>query len=448
MSTSFRVRVGIVAALGLGVRLWAVEEFYRRLPLAFSDNFFYSVQANALADGKGFLDPFLYDETGIVEPSASHPPLYSLYLSIWSFLGMDTPTWHRVASCMLGIVTVVAVALVARRLAGDRAGIAAGAVAALFPPLWIVDGTIVAESLYAPVIAGVMLAGLRFAERPTNGRAVVLGLVIAAAALTRSEGLALLAFVALPLVLLLRSAAWRDRIRLFAVTVAACLTMVAPWTIRNLAAFEEPTPLAYGAGYVMKVGNCDLTYQGKFLGYWHYSCNYAGSMEPDMSVGERRAREQAIDYIGDNLERVPTVVAARVGRLWHVYRPFQGVDFDVLFERRGLFPSRAGLWGFYALVPLVAAGLWAVRRCPSALVVTGAMLFSATFSAALAFGITRYRIAGDVAIAVLAGIGIDWSLRRLRGRLDRGDAARDPDRTDTDGDEDAATTSLGTRAST
>ena len=102
-------------------------------------------------------------------------------------------------------------------------------------------------------------------------------------------------------------------------------------------------PLAYGAGYVMKIGNCDRTYHGTFLGYWHITCAYTGSTEPDLSVGEVRAREQAIDYIGDHMDRLPVVVAARIGRLWNVFRPGQGTDFDVLFERRARFPTDAGL---------------------------------------------------------------------------------------------------------
>jgi 4-amino-4-deoxy-L-arabinose transferase-like glycosyltransferase len=429
VSTRFRATLGATAVLGLGVRLWAVEFFYRALPLGFSDNFFYSVQANALAEGHGYLDPFLWSETGLVEPSASHTPLYSTYLAAWSFLGLDSATWHRVASSFLGVATVVLVGLVARRLAGDRAGLIAAAAAALFPPLWITDGTIVAESLYAPMTALVMLAGLRLADRRDTSSAAVLGLTIALTALTRSEGVALLVLLVVPLVVVLRPLTWPARARVLAVSWTVCFLVIAPWTIRNLAAFEEPTPLAYGAGYVMRYGNCDATYRGDFLGYWSVECAYTGTMEPDMSVGERVARAEALEYIGDNLERVPVVVAARVGRLWHLYRPLQTTDFDVLFERRGRFPSDASLAAFYVVAPLALVGAWALRRHRAGLVVTGAMIASATLSAAIAFGITRYRIAGDVALVVLAGVGID----RLVGRM-----RRSPPTAATDGRDDHA----------
>ncbi|MGK2929711.1 MAG: ArnT family glycosyltransferase [Acidimicrobiales bacterium] len=416
MPTSFRLRLAGVAALGLAVRVWAVDTYYRQLPLGFTDNFFYSIQSKALAAGDGFANPYLYDATGAFEPSADHPPLYSLYLALWSLLGFDTAGWHRLASCLLGVATILVVAMVARRIAGDRAGLVAGVAAALFPPLWIVDGTIVAESLFAPIMAGVILAGLRFAEQPDNRRAAVLGVVLALGALTRSEGAALTVLCALPLVLVVRPLSWGARFRLLTVTAVAFVLVITPWTVRNLRSFEEPVTLAYGAGYVLKIGSCDETYGGRFLGYWKIDCAYQGDTGADPSVGEKRARAEALDYIGDNLERVPAVVAARVGRLWHLYRPIQGTDFDVFFERRGRFPTDAGLWTFYALVPLAAAGAWSQRRRPEVLVLTGSLVVSATLSAAIAFGITRYRIAGDVVIVILAGVGVDALLRRYHGR--------------------------------
>jgi 4-amino-4-deoxy-L-arabinose transferase-like glycosyltransferase len=417
--TAFRTRLGAIAAAGLLVRLWAVDRFYRDLPLGFSDNFFYSKQANALVEGLGYIDSFLWTEIGVVEPSAAHVPLFPTYLAGWSLFGLDTGLDHRVASSFLGVATIVLVGLVARRLAGERAGLLAAVAAAAFPPLWIADTTIVAESLYAPFVAAAMLAGLRFADRHDVPSAAILGAVIALAALTRSEGAALLVLLAAPLSLV-AVGAWRERARLLLVVIGVFLLCISPWTIRNLVHFEEPTPLAYGAGYVMAYGNCDATYDGAFLGYWSIECAYTGSMEPDMSVGERRAREQALEYMGDHLDRVPAVMAARVGRIWHVYRPRQTTDFDVLFERRGRVPSDAALRGFYIVAPMAVTGLWALRRNRPGLVVTVAMVVSATLAAAISFGITRYRIAGDVALVVLAGVGVDWVLRRFLPWLRRG----------------------------
>jgi hypothetical protein len=413
----FAGRLAIVAAVALAIRFAAVERWYRELPLGFTDNFFYSVQADFLADGKGYADPFHWERTGQLIASADHPPLYSTYLAVFSFLGLDGATYHRLASCLLGAATVVVIGLVTRRLAGDRAGLLAAAIAAIYPPLWIVDGTLVAESPYALLIALTLLAALRLAEHPRWRAAAVLGGVIGLAALTRSEGVTLLGLLVVPL-LLVRPIPWRRRAELLAVAVTAAALVIAPWFVRNLGRFEEPVPLAYGAGYVLKIGNCDPTYSGTMFGYWDISCAYAGSLLPDKSVSEQKARAQAIDYISAHRGRLPAVMAARVGRIWHLYRVEQGISFDIFFERRGRVPSELAVRAFYGAAVLAAAGAWALRRQRAALVALGSLFVSATVSAALAFGITRYRIPADVGLAILAGVGLDALLRRARPRAE------------------------------
>ena len=105
------------------------------------DDFFYHWQANTLADGKGFLNPFTWKALGRLEPSAAHPPLYSLYLSVLSWLGFDTPLAHRLASCVLGVAAVVVVGLRGRGASpATGPGSSRAGVAAVYPQLWINDG--------------------------------------------------------------------------------------------------------------------------------------------------------------------------------------------------------------------------------------------------------------------------------------------------------------------
>ena len=91
------------------------------LPIAESgtlnDNLFYHNAANLLADGKGFANPFLLEET----PTAAHPPGFTVYLSIFSILGMDTVGWHRLAAALLSASVVVPVGLLLLRVLGNGA---------------------------------------------------------------------------------------------------------------------------------------------------------------------------------------------------------------------------------------------------------------------------------------------------------------------------------------
>ena len=102
----------------LGYRLWG-------------DAFYYHHQANALADGKFFIDPIQYVfDDGVEVPSAGHPPLYSTYLALWSLdrhrRRHRAPRWRRACSasppsswsdCVGKRIAGAAVGLIA---AGDR----------------------------------------------------------------------------------------------------------------------------------------------------------------------------------------------------------------------------------------------------------------------------------------------------------------------------------------
>ena len=94
--------------------------------------------------------------------------------------------------------------------------------------------------------------------------------------------------------------------------------------------------LGTGFGWVLAYGNCDATYSGELLGYWSDQCalkNYPPHLEE--SRVDLLARHKATDYVSDHVSRVPIVVAARVGRVWDVFRPTQNVRLNQFFERRG-----------------------------------------------------------------------------------------------------------------
>src|SRR3954468_8322723 len=112
-----------IAAGGLAVRLVYVLVLTPHLR-GLGDATYYHELANALADGRGFVNP----ATGAA--TALHPPLFPLALTPSSLLGLDSYNAHRVVVALIGTATVVCVGLLGRRLAGDRAGLMAAGVAA------------------------------------------------------------------------------------------------------------------------------------------------------------------------------------------------------------------------------------------------------------------------------------------------------------------------------
>ena len=287
----------------------------------------------------------------------------------------------------------------------DRACIAAALLAAVYPNLWINDGLILSESLYAGLIAVVIMAALWLWKDPGPKPAVALGAAIAAAALTRSEGATLLLFLAVPLGFVLTGRSVWERVRLIGLVGLVALAGMAPWIAFNMARFDKPVFLASGSGRVLAYANCDRTYSGDFLGYWHSDCTLRQFPEGDESIIDEAHRELAQDYVDDHLDEQPKVVAARVGRIWGVFRPFQGIRLDTFYERRGLWPSRFALAGYYVLVPMALAGLVFLRRRRVTIVPFIAPFAMVTFTAAISFGVTRYRVPAEAAARRPGGRG-------------------------------------------
>ena len=83
--SGFTLRLAAIAALGLAVRV-AYTLLVAKDTSGIGDFFFYHGQANLLAEGKGFIHPLLHLD-GITVPSAEHPPLWPVVLSVTSLIG-------------------------------------------------------------------------------------------------------------------------------------------------------------------------------------------------------------------------------------------------------------------------------------------------------------------------------------------------------------------------
>jgi hypothetical protein len=106
------------------------------------------------------------------------------------------------------------------------------------------------------------------------------------------------------------------------------------------------------------------------------------------------------------------VVAARIGRVWDVFRPTQNVHLNEFYERRGDAASWAVLIGYYLMLPFAIGGLVVMRRRRVPIFPMIAIAVSVTVTVALSFGITRYRAPVDAVLPVLAAVAIDALWRR------------------------------------
>lgn len=424
----FRVQLGLVALLGLAVRVTAVLTWSRHFDPQGDQNFYWR-QGQDLAQGYGFV---YRNNFGERVATAVHPPLYSAYLGVVSLLGGTSHAWHRMASTLLGTAAVVVIGLVGRRIAGNRAGLLAAGLAALYPNLWVNDAMMLSESMYALTIALVFLAAYRFRDLPSLGRAAALGGAIALATLTRAEAAFLVVLLLVPLVVLTKGQPWSARAARAGVALGVAALVVGPWVVRNVVTFEtHPLTISNGSGFVVEISNCDQTYglapptdgagnalpgesADKLLGYWAGECDRTPWPPGDETVVAAAKQRTGTDYISAHKSQFPVVVAARVGRIWDVWRPGQSYDFNKFFERRGDSTTLAAMAMYYPMLIASVAALVVLWRRKVTIIPFVAVIVMTTLTAAVSFGITRYRVGADVGITILAGVALDALWHRLR----------------------------------
>lgn len=442
MPRGFWPRLLLVGALALTVRVGYVLAVERGDELP-GDGFYYHQAALLLADGEGFIDParFVYggaqeqvffgDEAtpsaatalppGHREPTAGHPPAWTIVLAAVSLLGLRSVLAHQLVGATVGALGVVMIGVLAREVRrgwvhdaheDERVGLLAAAIGALYACLWLNDGMVMSETLAVCVVALASWSALRFVREPTRRRALAFGATGALAALTRAELLAYLPIVAIVFVVR-RRAPWRAALGAVAVAAVAAALVLTPWVVRNTIAFDRLVLLSNGSGTVLVQANCDATYHGEKLGYWELLCGLPQPLGPageplDEAARDAVLRRRGLDYIAAHRTRLLTVVVpARVGRMWAIHDPVQQLRFDILVEGRNFRLSVVGLAQYYALVPLAVGGAVVLRRRGGPLVPLLAWPVTTTLAAVTAFGETRYRVASEVVIVVLAACALE-----------------------------------------
>jgi 4-amino-4-deoxy-L-arabinose transferase-like glycosyltransferase len=404
----------LITVVGLAIRV-AYVLIARRDIVVGGDAIYYHFGANLLADGHGFIVP-LDLARGLTRQAADHPPLYLLWLAFPSKLGLDTPVWHMLWSCLLGAGTIVVVGLAGREISGARVGLLAAGLAAIYPNIWSHDGFLQSETMAILAASAAILLAYRYWHRPSLGRITALGAVCGAAALTRSELLLLVPFVVVPLVALTGSLDLRTKLKWLLVSGAGTAVVLAPWVGYNLTRFEHPVFLSTGYEVTLLTASCDTTYYGSLTGYWSQDCGIRTPRRFDQSQKALAYREAAIDYVSAHKGRVPVVVLARWGRITGLFRPTQQARLDHIVEGRERWVAWSSLGMFYAIVSLAIVGaiVLGMRRVPVfPLVALPAIVL---FTVTLTFATNRYRAIAEGAFVLLAAVAIDAGVRWLRAR--------------------------------
>jgi 4-amino-4-deoxy-L-arabinose transferase-like glycosyltransferase len=372
------------------------------------------------------------------EPSAATQPLYGWFLiPVYWIFGRS---WESVglAQLALAILTAWLVYEIGRRLLGRRAGVIGAAIATLNPYLAWHDMHVNREIVDQVCAAALVLLTLKIVDRPSKRLAVLLGVV---------TGLAMLGNTRLVFIPILCAAyvAWRlPRTRaavvVSALVLAGAAIAVTPWLVRNKVELGCVTLTTDGKA-LWKANNTQtygLLSSGQWIDNvakdsprppppneltpeeaWGYyikpgvGLQYARAHYPNECVEMSFYEHLTIQYWKHHPGNKAKLAALSEQLLWqpNVFetsgRNGAGTSLDV--GRRVVEPIY--MWALYALA---AAGLFVAPRTFVAL----ALLLFAYQSACAAFfvGATRYRIAWDFLLALLAAAAIERALRRVRAR--------------------------------
>jgi 4-amino-4-deoxy-L-arabinose transferase-like glycosyltransferase len=368
------------------------------------------------------------------EPSAYTQPLYGWFLiPIYWIFGR---TWWSVgiAQILLAVITAVLVYEIGRRLLGPRAGLIGAAIATLNPYLIWHDMHINREIVDQVVAAALVLLTLVIAERPSLKLATLLGAVTGLSMLgnTRLIGVPVLCVVYLAF----RLPRARTTALACGLVIVGATVVVMPWLIRNdvnVGCFAITTD-----GRAMWKANNPLTYGLLSSGQWidnigqhpprppepghltpdeahgrYVSTNGRVKLHPDECLEMTFYENLAFTWMEDHPGAKAKLAALSAKLLWqpNVFetsgRPGAGTSLDV--GRRVIEPLY--MWVVYALA---FVGLFVA---PRAFVALALLLLAYQTGAALLFvGATRYRVAWDFLLAILAAAALQWVAKRVRAR--------------------------------
>ena len=368
------------------------------------------------------------------EPSAYTQPLYAWFLiPIYWVFGTN---WESlgVAQILVAVATAWLVYEIGRRVLGAKAGLVAAAIATLNPYLVWHDVHVNREIVDQVVAAALVLLTLIVAERPTTWRALLLGAVAGAAMLGNSR----LVFLPILCALYLAWKLPRARATALAVTLvlAGAAVVVAPWLVRNKVSVGCWALTTDGRAMwkANNAGTYALLSSGRWIddvgpraprppepghltpeeanGIWMRT-NGRVLLHPDECLEMRFYQHLAIEYWRQHPGGKAKLMALSAKLLWQptVFETSgrNGVGSQLDVGRRLIEP--AYMWALYALA---AAGLY---FAPRAFVALALLLLAYQTAAALAFvGATRYRVAWDFLLALLATAALARVARRVRAR--------------------------------
>ncbi len=342
-----------------------------------------------------------------------HPPLYVYFVGALQAAsgGLNAV---RIAQCLLGASLVPALALIGRRLSGERTGLVAGGIAAFYPELVWFCSHFWAETVFIVLLWWAMERLLAADAAETTRAAAFSGVLFGLAVLTRETVLYFVPLAALWL-------AWRrvgdsgrrrfsgPALRRAVLLLATSLLVILPWTARNYAVFHAFVPVSTAGGLNLWQGNARMSRQDVYERYWAVHGKIAQY---------QTARRKGLEAI---LERQPLWLFEKLRDEMPAY--WAAHAQPIVHLERGAYPDVPRVWALAAiavvLLPylvvlvLFVAGLAVLPSGRALVPLLGFLVYYALLHVAT-HGYPRYRLPSMPVLFLVAAHG--WAAWRSRQR--------------------------------
>ncbi len=331
------------------------------------------------------------------------PPLYALFLAlVFNVVGTDVEV-VKVLQGVLSTATCGLLFLIGRQVDGERVGLIAAVVGAVYPLFVFFAGVLMVETLLILLSVLSLYLTLRLQNEPSIRGAGTLGVSLGLGALCKPVMLAWAVLLAGGLLVSVGGTTpnggsrWATARHVMAMIAALCLVIV-PWTMRNYAVTGYLVPISSNAGMNLLVGH-----EPEARGVYRDGADYIGQLhrmtgkQPDAVSRERAALREVISRMASAPVRALELGLRKLVLFW-----------SPIVSGESPLRNLVAVLSYLPVVGLGAWGTWQLRGHPIAWPVA-ALSLSLSIVHALFFAHTRFRLPVDAALIVPAA----WSINQL-----------------------------------
>jgi 4-amino-4-deoxy-L-arabinose transferase-like glycosyltransferase len=373
---------------------------------------------------------------GYVSDSFRANPILPAYLSLNFWLWGEHYVIPRIGTALLSAATCVLISRITAAGAGERAGLLAGVLSALYLPHIYLAGVFYVDTMLTFVLAAAVYLVMRAGDTGRISLAIASGVALGLTILTRS-----IYIVYVPCVLALWMVRGRgDRgaaLRRCAILVAAFALTVLPWTVRNYRTYGRVMLVSSGFGTKLWEGNNPLsrgTADDRDLRWDSPESIARVAQLPAEEQAEFRARygevsqrvaarrrvtgdemlalddvllPVALRYMADHPGRTVRLFVRKLVTLYSAFTETQSEN-EVTTRRNKLLAAIS----FYPvlLLALIGATMTGARSRLRPVVL---LIASTSLTYALLDTCTRFRLPLDPFLIVFASLPLSWAWSRL-----------------------------------